>query len=60
MPVQIDKLETSVEFTPPRTASTPREQPVRVEPAANAASMRDAFLQFLGDEFDAFSRMRGH
>jgi hypothetical protein len=58
MPVQIDHMETSVDIKPPVTPATPRDR--GAAPAAVPPALRDAVLQVLSDEFESFSRMRGH
>lgn len=61
MAVQIDNFETSVDIKPPTGAasesarSMPPTGPTTVAPA-----LRAAVLQVLSDEFESFSRMRGH
>jgi hypothetical protein len=62
MPVQIDHLETSVDITPPAGAAAQRSE--RSMPPSGETSvppaLKDAVLKVLAEEFESFSRMRGH
>jgi hypothetical protein len=61
MAVQIDNFETSVDIQPPTGGAAKRDQSM---PPSGATSVpppvRDAVLQVLTEEFESFSRMRGH
>lgn len=62
MAVQIDNFETSVDIKPPASAG-PREDARHTPPSGPTSAspvLRDAVLQVLSDEFERFSRMRGH
>lgn len=62
MPVQIDRMDTSVEITgptPPAAAPAERRAAAPVtDPQAHAA-LRDAVGQVMADELDRFLRNRG-
>lgn len=61
MAVQIDTFETSVDIKPPSGGAKPRDQAMPPSGAASVPpTLRDAVLQVLSDEFESFSRMRGH
>ena len=62
MAVQIDTFETSVDIKPPAAGQAKSSD--QAMPPSGATSvppvLRDAVLQVLSDEFESFSRMRGH
>ncbi len=61
MPIQIDRLETTVEVTPATSAPRPAaERSDRADSPASAAVLRDAVVQVLADELGHYLRMRGH
>lgn len=62
MAIQIDRLETNVEITPPTSTSRPATDAPRVnaDDPATASVLRDAVAQIMAEELSHFRRMRGH